>query len=53
MTPTKFDELVSNLANKRVQERIRVFKEEFKAACKKLHREAPGYGSPLWCGAKG
>lgn len=37
MTPTKFDEMVANLANTRVQDRIRVFRDDVGLALKKLY----------------
>ena len=48
MTPKKFDGIVTNLANARVQKRIEVFNQEIKNALKKLHPDAPCYGRPLW-----
>lgn len=52
MKPQTFDALVHNRADKNIQDRIRIFKDEIRKAVLKLYPQSPGFGAVLWSGRK-
>ena len=48
MKAKNFDEIVKNLANERVQEKIKTFKKEISNALKNLNKNIPVYDKPFF-----